>query len=242
MIIFPAVDLRDGKCVRLVQGRKEDMTVYSNDPVGMAIYWADQGASWLHVVDLDGAFEGRPRNLAKVQAIAQAMDINIQFGGGMRTLDDVERALEAGAKRIIIGTRAIEDPEFLLFLLNELGPERIILGLDAIDGMLAIEGWEKKSDIGAVEFAQTAARLGATTAIYTDVARDGLLQGPNFDGIQRMVEESGLKIIASGGIASLDDIKRLNSIGVVGAITGKAIYEGRLDLKQALAVAGEQQC
>lgn len=242
MIVFPAVDLRDGKCVRLVQGRKEDMTVYSNDPVGMAIYWADQGARWLHVVDLDGAFEGRPRNLDKVQAIAQAVDVKIQFGGGMRTLDDVERAMEAGAHRVVIGTRAVEDPEFLLYLLNELGPERIILGLDAIDGMIAVEGWEKKSDIAAVEFAQTAARLGATTAIYTDVARDGLLQGPNFEGIKHMVAESGLSIIASGGIASLDDIKRLHNMGVAGAITGKAIYEGRLELKEALVLAGEQVC
>jgi len=242
MIVFPAVDLRDGKCVRLVQGRKEDMTVYSNDPMAMAIYWADQGARWLHVVDLDGAFEGRPRNLDKVQAIAQAVDVKIQFGGGMRTLDDIERALQAGVQRVIIGTRAVEDPEFLLYLLNELGPERIILGLDAIDGMVAVEGWEKKSDILAVDFAQTAARLGATTAIYTDVARDGLLQGPNFEGIQCMVQESGLAIIASGGIASLDDIKRLQGMGVAGAITGKAIYEGRLELKAALAIAGGQLC
>ncbi|MGE5381025.1 MAG: HisA/HisF-related TIM barrel protein, partial [Methylocystaceae bacterium] len=187
MIIYPAVDLREGKCVRLVQGRKEDMTVYSNDPVGMAIYWADQGACWLHVVDLDGAFEGHPRNLDTVQAIAQAVDIKIQFGGGMRNLEDVYRALDAGAKRVIIGTRAVEDPDFMLFLLNELGSDKIILGLDAIDGMVAVEGWEKKSSIGVVDFAQTAARMGAATAVYTDVARDGLLRGPNYEGIKRMV-------------------------------------------------------
>lgn len=242
MIVFPAIDLRDGKCVRLVQGRKEDMTIYSNDPAGMAIYWADQGAQWLHVVDLDGAFEGRPRNLDKLAAIVKAVDVKVQFGGGMRTLDDVGRALDTGAERVIIGTRAVEDPEFLLFLLNELGPEKVVLGLDAINGMVALEGWEKKSEIGAVEFAQTAARLGATTAIYTDIARDGLLQGPNFVGVERMTEQSGLSIIASGGIAGLDDIRRLKSIGVEGAITGKAIYEGRLQLKEALAAAGEQLC
>lgn len=240
MIIYPAIDLKDGQCVRLVQGKKEDKTVYSDTPGNMARSFQDQGAQFLHVVDLDGAFEGGPRNLKAIQEIAQAITIPFQVGGGLRTEADVERILSIGAQRVIIGTRAVQSPEFVKNLLKKFGPEKIVLGIDAKDGMVAIEGWVEKSTLGALEFGQAMHELGVQTAVFTDVARDGLLQGPNLASIANMACESGLKIIASGGVTSLENIialKNLESIGVCGAIIGKAIYEGRIDLGEALRVS-----
>lgn len=240
MIIFPAIDLKEGQCVRLVQGRREDKTVYSNSPGEMARSWEQQGAQYLHVVDLDGAFEGEPRNLQAIAEIAAAIKIPFQVGGGLRTRADVARLLELGASRVIIGTRAVHNPLFMQELLEEYGSERILLGIDAHDGMVAMEGWLEKSTLDAFKFGQTMGHLGVKTAVYTDIARDGLLQGPNLPAIEQMVRSSGLNIIASGGVSTVENItalKELEPLGLVGAIVGKALYEGKISLADALAAA-----
>ncbi len=240
MIIFPAIDLKEGQCVRLVQGRREDKTVYSNSPGEMARSFEQQGAQYLHVVDLDGAFEGEPRNLQAIAEIAAAIKIPFQVGGGLRTRADVARLLELGASRVIIGTRAVHNPLFMQELLEEYGSERILLGIDAHDGMVAMEGWLEKSTLDAFKFGQTMGHLGVKTAVYTDIARDGLLQGPNLPAIEQMVRSSGLNIIASGGVSTVENItalKELEPLGLVGAIVGKALYEGKISLADALAAA-----
>jgi phosphoribosylformimino-5-aminoimidazole carboxamide ribotide isomerase len=240
MIIFPAIDLKEGQCVRLVQGKAENKTVYSSDPASMAQSFQDQGAEWLHIVDLDGAFQGRSGNLAIIKQIAARITIPFQVGGGLRQQEDVENLLEMGASRVIIGTRAVTSPDFIEALLLRFGPKKIILGLDARDGIVAIEGWVEKSSLQALDFARQMQRLGVQTAIYTDVSRDGLLQGPNLDAIQQMAELSGLKIIASGGVSTVDDIRQLKemeSLGVSGAIIGKALYDGKIALQDALQAA-----
>lgn len=240
MIIFPAIDLKEGQCVRLVQGRREDKTVYSNSPGEMARSFEQLGAKYLHVVDLDGAFEGEPRNLQAITEIAGAIKIPFQVGGGLRTRADVARLLELGASRVIIGTRAVQNPLFMQELLQEYGPERILLGIDAHDGMVAMEGWVEKSALDAFKFGRTMSNLGVKTAIYTDIARDGLLQGPNLPAIEQMVRHSGLNIIASGGVSAGENItalKELEPLGLVGAIVGKALYEGKISLADALAAA-----
>lgn len=240
MIIFPAIDLKEGQCVRLVQGRREDKTVYSNSPGEMARSFEQQGAQYLHVVDLDGAFEGEPRNLKAIAEIAAAIKIPFQVGGGLRTRADVARLLELGASRVIIGTRAVHNPLFMQELLEEYGSERILLGIDAHDGMVAMEGWLEKSTLDAFKFGQTMGHLGVKTAVYTDIARDGLLQGPNLPAIEQMVRSSGLNIIASGGVSTVENItalKELEPQGLVGAIVGKALYEGKISLAVALAAA-----
>lgn len=240
MIIFPAIDLKEGQCVRLVQGKAENKTVYSSDPASMAQSFQDQGAEWLHIVDLDGAFQGRSGNLATIKQIAARITIPFQVGGGLRQQEDVENLLEMGASRVIIGTRAVTSPDFIEALLLRFGPKKIILGLDARDGIVTIEGWVEKSSLQALDFARQMQRLGVQTAIYTDVSRDGLLQGPNLDAIQQMAELSGLKIIASGGVSTVDDIRQLKemeSLGVSGVIIGKALYDGKIALKDALQAA-----
>jgi len=243
MIIFPAIDLKDGQCVRLVQGRAEDKTVYSKHPPEMARSFQTQGAGWLHIVDLDGAFTGRPCNTEVIKAIASEIDIPFQVGGGLRRREDVLEILDAGARRVIIGTRAVNSPEFMQGLIEEFGAEQVILGLDARDGMVAVEGWVEKSNLTALEFARQMRDLGVKTAVYTDISRDGVLQGPNIEAIEHMARESGLNIIASGGVSSPDNIRDLKSLerqGVVGAIIGKALYEGKITLSEALSAAGER--
>jgi phosphoribosylformimino-5-aminoimidazole carboxamide ribotide isomerase len=240
MIIYPAIDLKDGQCVRLVQGKKEDKTVYSDTPGRQALAFQEQGAQYLHVVDLDGAFEGGPRNLQAIQAIAAAIKIPFQVGGGLRTRADVERLLDIGASRVIIGTRAVQSPGFMEELLGCFGPEKIVVGIDAREGMVAIEGWVEKSSLRALEFGQSMCQLGIETAVFTDVSRDGLLKGPNLASIEEMVRCSGLRIIASGGVSSAENIKALKEmehLGVSGAIIGKALYEGKISLGAALAAA-----
>ena len=240
MIIYPAIDLKDGQCVRLVQGRKEDKTVYSDSPASQARAFEAQGAEYLHIVDLDGAFEGGPRNLQAIQAIAAAVKIPFQVGGGLRTRADVERLLAIGASRVIIGTRAVKSPGFMEELLGCFGPDKIVVGIDARDGMVAVEGWVEKSSLRAIDFGLTMRQSGIEKAVFTDVSRDGLLEGPNLASIEEMTRHSGLKIIASGGVSSVENIialKEMESLGVSGAIIGKALYEGKISLGAALAAA-----
>lgn len=240
MIIYPAIDLKDGQCVRLVQGKAENKTVYSSDPGSMASSFQEQGAQWLHVVDLDGAFEGQPRNMQAIAQIASRISIPFQVGGGLRKMEDVNRVLEMGASRAIIGTRAVTSPAFIEELLKAFGPDKIVLGLDARDGMVAIEGWVEKSSLKAVDFGRDMHQMGVKTAIFTDVSRDGLLQGPNLESIQAMAEQTGLNIIASGGVSTADNIKKLQALesqGVSGAIIGKALYDGKITIWEALDAA-----
>lgn len=237
MIIYPAIDLKEGQCVRLVQGDKDNKTVYSNNPGMVAKSFQEQGAEYLHVVDLDGAFTGSPSNTQAIKDIAASVAIPFQVGGGLRTLEDVARTLALGAARVIIGTKAFKNPDFIKELLDKFGNEKIVLGLDARQGMVAIEGWVEKSSISALDFGQKMHAMGIKTAIYTDVAKDGLLQGPNLPAIKEMAAKTGLKIIASGGVSSYQnilDLKALENLGVVGAIVGKAIYDGKLDLEETL--------
>jgi phosphoribosylformimino-5-aminoimidazole carboxamide ribotide isomerase len=240
MIIYPAIDLKEGQCVRLVQGRAEAKTVYSQNPARVARGFEEQGAVFLHVVDLDGAFEGRPANLEAIRAIAGAISIPFQVGGGLRTRENVLELLQAGANRVIIGTRAVKSPEFMADLMAEFGPERIVLGVDARNGMVATEGWVETSSLKAAELGRRMKKLGIINAVYTDVSRDGLLQGPNLDSIREMALETGLKIIASGGVSSMENIRQLKGmeeLGVSGAIIGKALYEGKIILSEALREA-----
>lgn len=244
MIIFPAIDIRGGRCVRLVQGKPENETVYSERPAEVARSFEDCGARWLHVVDLDGAFAGTPRNLAVIEEIAGQVSIPFQVGGGLRTIQDVEKVLSLGATRVIIGTRALQSPDFVRELLGRFGPERIVLGVDARDGLVAIQGWAEVSAVRALDLLQQMKGIGVTRAVYTDIAQDGLLKGPNFTAIEEAACQSGLKIIASGGVSSREDIQRLSSLGrlgVEGAIIGKAIYDGKVSLQEALWLARESE-
>lgn len=237
MRIYPAIDLKDGQCVRLVQGRADEKTVYSDAPSGVASSFQDQGAEFLHIVDLDGAFTGSPRNAEAIASIARNITIPFQVGGGLRSIEDVQRTMDLGAARVIIGTRAVKSPDFVSRLLEEFGPERIVLGIDARDGLVAVEGWVKTSTLSAIEFGRSMKSLGIIRCVFTDISRDGLLGGPNIESTEKMALSTGLEIIASGGVSSLENIRDLIKIepsGVTGAIIGKALYDGKLTLKEAL--------
>lgn len=241
MLVMPAIDLREGRCVRLYQGRPEAETVYSTDPVAVARGWVERGARWLHVVDLDGAFAGRPRNLEVIAAIIRAAGVPVQVGGGIRSLDSLAGVLAAGASRVVLGTIAITNPEVVATAVERFG-EQVVVGIDSRDGQVAIEGWEATVARGAVEFARQMASLGVKRAVFTDIGRDGTLRGPNIAATREMARRGGLKIIASGGIASLDDLRKLKELtteGVEGAILGRSLYNGNFTLEEALAVAAD---
>jgi phosphoribosylformimino-5-aminoimidazole carboxamide ribotide isomerase len=224
--------------VRLVEGLPTEQTVYSAQPAVVAADFAARGAAFLHVVDLDGAFTGSPQNVAAIKAIAQAVKIPFQVGGGLRTAADVDRCLTAGAERVIIGTKAVTEPDFIARLLAEFGPERVILGLDARQGEVAIEGWTEKTRLTDELFGRIMREAGVQTVIYTDIARDGHLQGPNVADTARVARATGLKIIASGGVSSREDIQALAAEpGIIGAIIGKALYDGKISLEAALTAA-----
>ncbi|MGE5396187.1 MAG: 1-(5-phosphoribosyl)-5-[(5-phosphoribosylamino)methylideneamino]imidazole-4-carboxamide isomerase [Chitinophagales bacterium] len=238
MIIFPAVDIKDGACVRLVQGKKEQQTVYSLNPVERAREWELRGAEWIHVVDLDGAFSGVPRNSEIIKDIARTLQVPFELGGGIRDIETARSYLGLGVSRIIIGTRAQSDHDFMRSLIDEFGPEKVVVGIDARNGMVTVRGWEDTTETPALELASTMRNLGINRAIYTDVSRDGLLQGPNYQAIEDMASNSGLSIIASGGVSAITDINRLGVImGVEGAIIGKALYDGKITLEAALEAA-----
>ncbi len=237
MDLYPAIDLRGGRCVRLVQGRFDAETVYSDDPVETARRWQSEGARWLHVVDLDGARLGSPQQLHIVAQIAQAVQIPIQLGGGLRTEADVQGAFAAGATRVVLGSVAIQKPEFAERIFARWG-ERVVLGVDAREGKVAVRGWQEQTEVDALELIRQMARRGATRAIVTDIARDGTLRGANLEMLSLLVRESGVPIIASGGVASLDDLTALKTIGVEGAIIGQALYMGKIRLRDAIEEVG----
>ncbi|MBI5847774.1 MAG: 1-(5-phosphoribosyl)-5-[(5-phosphoribosylamino)methylideneamino]imidazole-4-carboxamide isomerase [Nitrospirae bacterium] len=234
MLIIPAIDLKDGVCVRLQQGRKEAVTVYSDDAAGTAKKWEAMGAKVLHVVDLDGAFTGSQKNLSKILEIRKNVKMIIEVGGGIRDIVTVDRLISAGINRVIIGTAAIEDPSLLIEACRQF-PGKIFIGIDAKDGKVAVKGWEEVSAIDAIELAKRVETIGVGGIIYTDIARDGMLTGPNIPAQEEMAKTVKIPVIASGGIATIDDIKNLLKIpNLWGAITGKAIYSGSLDLKEAI--------
>lgn len=233
MEIIPAVDIRGGKCVRLYQGDYSKETVFSEDPVAAALEWQAQGARWLHLVDLDGAAKGKPVNLPTIQSIVKRVTMAVEVGGGIRDAEAVARLLALGVRRIILGTVAVEKPEMVAELCQKFG-EAIVVGIDARDGYVATRGWVEDTGVTALELANKMAVLGVKRIIYTDIRRDGTLTEPDFDAIGRMVRSVGLPIIAAGGISRLEHLKRLKELGVEGAIIGRALYTGDIDLRQAL--------
>jgi phosphoribosylformimino-5-aminoimidazole carboxamide ribotide isomerase len=238
MLIIPAIDLKDGQCVRLRQGLMEDSTVFSDDPVAMAAQWVKAGTRRLHLVDLNGAFAGEPVNGEVVNAIAQAYPgLPIQIGGGIRSLETIEAYVKAGVSYVIIGTKAVREPEFVGEACRAF-PGKVIVGLDAKNGMVATDGWAEVSDVKATDLARQFDALGVSAIVYTDIARDGMMQGVNVEATVEMAKASSIPVIASGGITNMDDIKALASVassGICGAITGRAIYEGTLDVAEAQA-------
>jgi len=236
MILFPAIDIKDGKVVRLIQGKFDEVTEYSTNPLETAKHWQAEGAEWLHLVDLDGAKDGEIRNLDAIISIAQNIEIPVQMGGGIRTMGNIESLLNGGVSRVILGTKVIEDRFFLKEILERWN-DKIAISLDCYDGFIAQRGWVETSDLKAIDFAKELETLGLQYLIYTDIARDGMLTGPNFEALEELLNITSIPIIASGGISNIGDIKKLVSLsdkGILGAITGKAIYEGRLNLKEAL--------
>jgi phosphoribosylformimino-5-aminoimidazole carboxamide ribotide isomerase len=254
MIVFPAIDLRRGRCVRLRQGRAEHETVYGDDPAQVAQRWVSQGAEWLHIVNLDGAFGDaqttgqRPINLQRLEEIRTAVpETPVQFGGGIRSLDDVEVALGLGATRVILGTVAVRNPELVVEAITRFGAERIVVGIDARDGRVATHGWQQTSDTTAKALGRAMREQGVLRTVYTDIARDGMLTGVNVAVTVELARATGLRIIASGGVASLDDIKLLKvqaEAGIEGTliegiIIGQALYTGALSLPEAIRLAKE---
>jgi len=236
MVIYPAIDVKDGRCVRLVQGRFNDVTVYSDNPVEMALKWERLGAEYLHVIDLDGARTGRPQNIAVISEMAVKLGIPLQLGGGIRSIEMIEIILCKGIERVILGTSAVKDPDLVKKALKAF-EKNVVIAIDARDGIVAIEGWAKTSEFTAVGFAKKMEELGAETIIYTDISRDGMLSGPNLKAMEEMVKAVNIEVIASGGVSSIEDIKNLKDVGVAGVIVGKALYTGAVDLKEALEVA-----
>jgi phosphoribosylformimino-5-aminoimidazole carboxamide ribotide isomerase len=235
VIVLPAIDLMRGHVVRLRQGRKEDVTVYSDDPAAFARRWVEEGAEWLHIVDLDGAFTGEPANLAHVLAIVNAAGVPCELGGGMRTVESVQAALDAGVTRVVLGSRACDSMEFVREMATRFGSERIAVGIDAKDGKVAVKGWTETSGWDALTLAQAASVAGAGVIIYTDIATDGMLQGPNLAAMREMVAAVDVPVIASGGVSTADDITALGAIeGLYGVIVGKALYDGMVDLRSVL--------
>lgn len=233
MRIYPAIDIKDGKCVRLLRGDFDDMTVYGDNPAEMAKKWETLGGEYIHVVDLDGALKGHGVNAEAIKSICEAVSVPIQTGGGIRTFADIEAKLECGIDRIIIGTKAVSDKEFVKNAVKMYG-DKIVIGIDAKDSMVAIEGWEKTSEYKAVEFAQRMTDIGVKTIVYTDIATDGTLMGPNVAAMLEMVKSTGADIIASGGIGNIDHIKSLVGTGVEGVICGRALYTGNIELAEAI--------
>ena len=241
MIIYPAIDIRGGRCVRLTEGRFDAETVFADDPAEMALKWAGMGAEFLHLVDLDGALAGEGRNVPVIERILQSVSIPVQLGGGIRNLETIEKLLALGVTRLILGSAAVKNPQLVEEACKKY-PGHIAVGIDAKNGEVAIEGWGKGSGVAATELAKQMATYGVETIIYTDISRDGMLSGVNVEATAALARACGVPIIASGGVASIEDIRRVKAVeadGVQGCIIGKAIYTGAVDLKEALALAKE---
>jgi len=233
MLILPAIDLMGGEVVRLRQGRKDEKTVYSSDPVAFARRWEDEGGDYLHIVDLDAAFTGEQQNLEAVRAICSAVSIPCELGGGIRDVHAARRAIEAGVSRVIVGTRAAESLTFVSELAAELGSERVAVGIDAKDGRVSIKGWTEVSLMTGLDLARRAQDAGAGTIIYTDIATDGMMQGPNFPEMEKILAALTCQLIASGGVSSAEDVRRLSAMsGLYGCIIGKALYDGKVALPE----------
>ena len=236
MQLYPAIDMKGGKCVRLTQGLFDQVKVYSDTPAEMARLWAGQGASFLHIVDLDGALAGHSVNEEAIRAIIRSVTVPVQLGGGIRSVEAVDYMLKLGIFRCIIGTRAVERPEFIKELIQQFGPERIVVGVDARDGMVAVEGWEKTSSLKALDLCLLMKEYGVEHIVYTDISRDGTLTGPNVTYTRELTDKTGLDVIASGGMSCMEDLVRLQEAGIKGAIIGKALYEGKISLPAAVAM------
>lgn len=240
MQLYPAIDIKNGKCVRLTQGLFDNVKVYSDTPADMAQVWKEKGASFLHLVDLDGALKGRSVNEDVIRAIVEKTGLPAEIGGGIRSAEAVKNMLALGVSRVIIGTKAAERPEFMKELAETFGPERIVAGVDAKNGMVAIEGWEKISSVSAVDLCLQMKEYGIKHIVYTDISRDGMLTGPNVEATKLLTEKTGLDVIASGGVSSIEDLKALAEAGIKGAIMGKALYENRIDLTEAVSLFEKQ--
>ncbi len=238
MVILPAIDLRGGRCVRLRQGRYDDETVFSDDPVAVARQFEAEGARWLHVVDLDGARRGEPAETARIRDMTSAVGMKVEVGGGLRSAEAVDELLGAGVARVIVGTRAVEDPEWFRRLV-EARPGRVALGLDARDGRVAVDGWEQETTLEAASVVEMFAELEIAAVIYTDIRRDGMMAGPNVEATAALVGASPWPVVASGGVTTVEDVRRVADGGCAGAIIGRALYEGKITLAEALAAAGD---
>lgn len=237
MIVFPAIDIQNGCAVRLRQGVKEDSTTYFDNPVEAAVKWADEGALFLHVVDLDGAFSGSLSNASIIGDICEAVDIPVEVGGGIRSEEAIEAYIEAGVNRVIIGSKAVEDPEFMAAMAKKYG-SMLAVSIDAKEDVVATRGWVDGSDKRVLPFAQSMLDLGINTLIYTDISRDGMLTGPNFTMLGQLQQLPYIRLIASGGMSSIDDLKKLKAMGIYGAITGKALYEGKITMAEIRSLGG----
>jgi len=246
MIVIPAIDLKEGKCVRLEQGLMDKDTVFNDNPGAQARIWQDQGAALLHIVDLDGAFAGEPKNRAAIEAIIRALTIPTQLGGGIRDIATIEAYLDMGIDRVIIGTAAQRNPELVQEACTRF-PGRVVVGIDAKNGMVAVQGWAEVTGVTAVELARKFEGFGVSAIVYTDISRDGMMQGPNIEATSALAEAISIPVIASGGVSRLKDIENLMAVetsGVTGVITGKAIYTGALNLAEAIALTkrGAKAC
>ena len=241
MLVIPAIDLKDGRCVRLRQGDMAAETVYSEDIVAVARNWQQCGASLIHVVDLNGAVGGEPKNLPQIEAVRKAVTVDVQVGGGIRTIETVRRYLKAGVSRVVLGTAALTDRAFLEQACTEF-PRQVVLGLDARDGKVAVKGWTAVSETKAIDLLREVRGLEIGAVIYTDIARDGMLNGPNLTALKEVVASSAFPVIASGGISRVEDLLAVRSLGpqITGAIVGKALYDGKLDYQTALAALSKE--
>ncbi len=238
MIVIPAVDIRGGRCVRLVRGKPDAETVFSNDPVEMAVRWEEQGARYLHIVDLDGAFEGAPINISVVKNIVSSLSIPAQVGGGIRSDETVERLLDAGVARVILGTRALDSHDWLGELCEKFSG-RVVVSVDSVEAKVAVRGWTVVSDTPVTELLERLAKVPLAAVIYTDTSRDGTLTGPPFEQITKVVDSTAIPVIAAGGVTTLDDVRRLAEMNLEGVIIGRALYEGTITLPEANGIAAE---
>ena len=233
MQIYPAIDLKNGQCVRLRQGKFEDATIYGDDPVERAGMWAEAGATYIHVVDLDGARTGTGINIGAIKNIVENFNIPVQTGGGIRSMRDIEARIDAGGSRVIIGTAAVNNPDLVKEAVKAYG-DRIAVGIDASRGMVATDGWEKVSGVSALELCLKMKDFGVKTIVYTDISKDGMMSGPNTDATKELIDSTGINIIASGGVTTMSDLENVSSIGAQGVIIGKALYQGALNLREVI--------